>query len=154
MELFFDGASKFNNSQVFSPSGAGAVLYIDSGKIHEFKKYLGHATNNQAEYHGLILGLEGILALDEICDTTLVVKGDSNLVIMQMSGLWKVKNVILKDLHLKANQLLNELKKRGITVSFQHIYREYNTVADKLSNLAIQSFQASDNELENSSSTF
>jgi ribonuclease HI len=125
--LFFDGASKSNPGR----AGCASVIYSPDGtEMLSVRKDLGTATNNEAEYSGLILGLaqaikEGV--------TRLIVKGDSMLVISQMQGQWKVKanNLIAK--HAEAL----ELSKLFVDCTFVHVPRAQNSRADKLSNLAI-----------------
>lgn len=134
--LQFDGASEPNPGQ----SGSAYVLFspilIDEhgtqyrDVIQEGYKFFEYATNNEAEYNGLILGLESALKLGiEEID----VEGDSNLIIQQVTGAWKVKVDRLVPLKSKASSLLHKFKKYTI----KHIYREENTDADRLSKEAI-----------------
>jgi len=125
--LHADGGSRGNPG----PAGAGAVLYGRDGKIlHEWKIYLGIATNNEAEYQGLILGLteslrEGFRNLS-ICL-------DSELVVRQVAGLYRVKNERLKKLYSRVTTLLDGLESWTIT----HVARDENREADRLVNEAI-----------------
>ena len=125
--LYADGAARGNPG----PAGAGAVLLDERGQvIAECTRYLGTATNNVAEYTGLIIGLEeaarrGIDDLD--------VRLDSNLVVQQMRGLWRIKHPGLRPLALRAGELLARFPKRTI----EHVPRERNGLADALSNRAI-----------------
>jgi ribonuclease H / adenosylcobalamin/alpha-ribazole phosphatase len=125
--LYADGASRGNPG----PAGAGAVLFDENGAVvAELTLALGRATNNVAEYSGLILGLEeakrrGARAVD--------VRMDSKLVVEQMRGLWKIKHPGLKPLALRAGALLASFPERTI----QHVPREENGHADMLSNRAI-----------------
>ena len=125
--LYADGASRGNPG----PSGAGAVLLDADGRIlAELTRFLGHATNNIAEYNALILGLEEArrLGVDEID-----VRMDSKLVVEQMRGAWRVKHPNMKPLALRAGELLAMFARRSIT----HVPREENLIADALSNRAI-----------------
>lgn len=125
--LYADGASRGNPG----PSGAGAVLLDADGRvIAELTKYLGHATNNIAEYSALILGLEEArrLGVDKID-----VRMDSKLVVEQMRGAWKIKHPNMKPLALRAGALLASFA----TCSIAHVPREENLIADALSNRAI-----------------
>jgi probable phosphoglycerate mutase len=125
--LYADGACRGNPG----PAGAGAVLLDGTGRvIAELTKFLGVATNNVAEYEGLIIGLERAqrLGVDE-----LEVRMDSKLVVEQMSGRWKIKHPNMKPLALKAGALLATFPKRTIT----HVPRDQNEIADALSNRAI-----------------
>jgi ribonuclease HI len=125
--LYADGAARGNPG----PAGAGAVLLDERGEVlAECTRYLGTATNNVAEYTGLIIGLEeaarrGIDDLD--------VRLDSNLVVQQMRGLWRIKHPGLRPLALRAGELLARFPKRTI----EHVPRERNGLADALSNRAI-----------------
>lgn len=125
--LFADGASRGNPG----PAGAGAVLFDETGAVvKELTRALGRATNNVAEYSGLILGLEeakrrGATAVD--------VRMDSKLVVEQMRGRWKIKHPGLKPLALRAAALLASFPERTI----QHVPRGDNAYADMLSNRAI-----------------
>ena len=128
--LEFDGASKKNPG----PSGFGAVIFDDETNtvVKEITGYLGdHGTNNQAEYAGLVAGL---YACKEMGVRDLKVKGDSKLVINQVLNKWQVKNEELQRYHRKAIDLIRSFG------SFQaeHVLREFNTHADRLSNVAIE----------------
>jgi len=106
-------------------------LLDDEGRvIAELRRSLGHATNNVAEYTGLIIGLEEALrrGIDE-----LDVRMDSLLVVQQMNGLWKIKHPGLKPLALRAGELLARFPRRTIT----HVPRELNSLADAQVNRAI-----------------
>ena len=125
--LFADGAARSNPG----PAGSGALLLDEQGEvIAELSQGLGTATNNVAEYRALILGLEearrrGIDAID--------VRMDSQLVVRQMQGLYKIKHPGLRPLALRAGALLAEFRDRTI----EHIPREENSRADALANRAI-----------------
>jgi ribonuclease HI len=125
--LFADGAARGNPG----PAGSGAVLLDERGApLAELSLSLGRATNNVAEYRALILGLEearrrGIDRID--------VRMDSQLVVRQMQGLYKVKHEGLRPLALRAGALLAEFSERTI----EHIPREENARADALANRAI-----------------
>jgi ribonuclease HI len=91
------------------------------------------ATNNQAEYTGLIIGLK--YAVDnQIQD--LLVQGDSQLVINQMTGKYKCNADKLVDLHKTAKALEKQIK----TVQYAHVLRKFNARADELSNMAVQKY--------------
>lgn len=127
--LFSDGGARGNPG----PAGAGGIVKGD--KPLTVSQYLGTATNNQAEYTALILTLqkalqEGYSELD--------IYADSELMIKQLRGEYKVKNQQLLPLYLEAQKLLQQLKKWSLT----HVRREYNKEADQLVNEAI------DNELQ------
>ena len=122
--MYFDGCSKSNPG----PSGAGAVIYQDDIEIWCKAVYVGDkATNNVAEYSGLITGLEEANNREI---SNLVVRGDSMLVIKQMKGEYKVKSLSLYPLYEKAKKLAKKIK----TIEYIHVYRNDNVRADKLSN--------------------
>lgn len=124
--LHFDGCCKGNPGD----SGAGAIIYKDNEEIWSCSKYLGKGTNNQAEYKGLILGLEKAV---ELSISELSVFGDSQLVINQVNGIYKVSSPQIKPLYEK----VKELKSKIENVEFYHVYRHENQMADKLANDAL-----------------
>ena len=130
--LYTDGAARGNPG----PAGSGAALVAPDGTvIAEVTRFLGHATNNVAEYTALIIGLQeasrrGIEHLD--------VRMDSLLVVQQMKGLWRIKHPGLKPLALQAGALLAGFPSRTI----EHIPREENGIADALANRAIDQTMA------------
>lgn len=121
--LFFDGCSKGNPGI----AGSGAVIYKDNEEIWSKSEFLDKQTNNYAEYKGLIAGLEYAVE-KEI--KSLIVKGDSMLVIKQMSGVYKVKSDNLVDLYERALELKDQFE----SIEFIHVYREENVRADELAN--------------------
>jgi len=130
-KLFFDGASKGNPGL----AGAGAVIYHCEKEIWYGHTFIGEkATNNEAEYSGLIIGLNKAIELNI---KSLLVNGDSLLVINQMTGKYKCNSANL----LPFYNLSKELTKKFDTIKFQHVYRDFNKRADELSNIAITEFQ-------------
>ena len=127
--LYFDGCSKGNPGR----AGAGAVLY-DASETEVFAEsvFAGHSTtNNEAEYTGLILGLNSALKQGI---TELQVRGDSQLVIRQMQGKYKVNSPKLAPLHKCATTLASKFTK----IDYEHVYRDKNKRADALSNVGEQ----------------
>jgi len=125
--LYSDGACRGNPG----PGGAGAVITNAEGNvIWEGKKYLGHCTNNIAEYEALILGLEGALAHGY---KKLDVYMDSELLAKQINGSYRVKNEKLKVLMQEVRSLLSAFD----SIEVKHVLRCHNTQADRLANLAI-----------------
>ena len=125
--LRFDGCSKGNPGL----AGCGAVIYQYDKEIWYDTFFVGEkATNNHAEYAGLLLGLQQAIAMGI---KTLRVEGDSQLVINHMKGIYKCKSINLIELYDKAKYL----EKRFDKIEYFHIYRKDNKRADYLSNLAI-----------------
>lgn len=129
MRLEFDGASRNNPGH----AGAGAVLVRDTtDEISWYDyAYLGKKTNNQAEYHALILGLEECV---ERRVWNLVICGDSQLILNQLQGIYAVNHKKLKPLHSEAMSLISQLPRQP---RFQWIPREDNSTADYYANKAI-----------------
>lgn len=125
--LYTDGACRGNPGE----GGAGAVLIDEKGGIFATKKTaLGTCTNNIAEYKALILGLEE--ALQRKC-RYLDIFLDSELIVNQINGHYKVKNETLKVLMGEVKKLLSYLDRYTVT----HVERSQNHLADKLANEAI-----------------
>lgn len=126
-KLYSDGACRGNPGI----GGAGAVITdANENILWEGKQYLGHCTNNIAEYKALILGLKGALQNGY---KNLEVHLDSELLARQINGAYKVKNENLKDLMREIRSLLSDFESVIVT----HIARCHNAQADKLANLAI-----------------
>jgi len=122
-----DGGARGNPG----PAGFGVVIYDESDKkIATLSQYLGHQTNNFAEYQGLIAALE--YAIDHGYKALKVVS-DSELLVRQIKGIYKVKNQALKDLHARAKDLIAKLD----WFSIEHALREHNKEADRLANEAM-----------------
>lgn len=129
MKLWADGASRGNPG----PSGAGAVVKLASGEtIGEVAEYLGTGTNNRAEYTAVILGLQRAL---ELGGREVDVYMDSQLVVRQMEGVYKVRNAQLRPLYEQAGALA----RRFVKCRFHHIPREQNSEADALANEGVDS---------------
>ncbi len=127
LTIFADGGSRGNPG----PAGAGAVLYDGDGQeVAALSKYLGKATNNVAEYQALILGLKRARDLGA---AQVTIKMDSELVVRQIQGRYKVKAPGLKPLYAKAMRLLRGFEKMTIS----HIPRGENRRADELANKAM-----------------
>lgn len=125
---YFDGASKGNPGQ----AGIGCVIVSPEGRtIWEHSEAIGIATNNEAEYTALIRLLENARALGIV---EIHIKGDSQLVINQVSGGWKINHDHLFVLCEEARTLLGKFKQHKLS----WIPREKNKQADRLSNIAFQ----------------
>lgn len=130
--IFTDGASRGNPG----PAAIGVVIQDESSRAAAtISQRLGDATNNQAEYCAIIAGLEKAL---ELGATHVELRSDSELVIQQLSGKYRVKNEALKPLFLKVGTLRSRFS--GMAVSY--IPREKNREADKLANLALEGKKA------------
>jgi ribonuclease HI len=128
LTIHTDGASRGN-------PGAAAFAYVisrDSQPAIEQAGCLGKMTNNQAEYTALVRALEHALRLGE--EHRVLVKSDSELMVKQMRGEYKVKNEDLRDLYEQARRLAGHFK-GGVTL--QHVRREQNKRTDQLCNQAL-----------------
>jgi ribonuclease HI len=122
-----DGGSRGNPG----PSGYGVVITDQAGlTIAALSDYLGHQTNNYAEYHGLLAALHYAIQHGH---KALKVVGDSELLVKQIRGQYKVKSPALLDLYQRARQMIAQLD----WFSIQHVLREKNMEADRLANLAM-----------------
>jgi ribonuclease HI len=122
-----DGGARGNPG----PAGYGVVVQDESGrKVAALSEYLGHQTNNFAEYQGLIAALEYAL---QHGPKALKLISDSELLVRQIKGIYKVKNATLQDLHGRAKQLIAQLD----WFSIGHALREDNQEADRLANEAM-----------------
>ena len=130
VDIFSDGASRGNPG----PAGAGALLLETGGGkvLARVCKPLGRATNNEAEYAALLLGLQEARRLNA---SRVFVYADSELVIKQLNGVYKVKHPVMRERHQEAMRLL-----AGFDAwSAAHVPRERNTEADRLANQALDS---------------
>lgn len=121
-----DGGSRGNPG----PAGVGFVIERDGAIVCSGGRFLGEATNNVAEYEALIWGLENVRALgsDEV-----TVYADSELLVKQLNGRYRVKNEGLKPLFVRATGLLKGFERSEVT----HVRRALNAEADKLANQAM-----------------
>lgn len=127
--IFADGGSRGNPG----PAGAGAIVKrgtADGETVAECSEYIGRETNNVAEYSALILGLKKAL---ELGFTEVEVRMDSELVVKQVKGDYKVKNETLEGFYMEAIFLAGKFKRFKIS----HVHREQNKEADKLANAAM-----------------
>ncbi len=126
-KLSTDGGARGNPG----PAAYGYVLETDDGTVLDKRgERIGVATNNVAEYRALVAGLEAALARGV---TELEVVSDSELLVKQMRGEYKVKNETLRQLSLKATRLARELG----SVTYTAVRREHNELADRLVNEAL-----------------
>jgi ribonuclease HI len=125
--LHVDGGARGNPG----PAAAAAVLSTPDGEVvDEATETLGVATNNVAEYRGLVAGLRKAL---ELHVPEVEVVSDSELMVKQMRGEYRVKNEALRDLFLEADTLARRLDR----VDYRHVRRAHNELADRLVNEAL-----------------
>jgi ribonuclease HI len=123
-----DGASRHNPG----PAAIGATLKDERGRLlASISRRIGRATNNQAEYQALIAALEKAIGLGA---RRVDIRLDSELVVKQMKGRYRVKNAALRPLYLRVGELLSQFK--GFTIS--SVPREQNAEADRLANKALR----------------
>jgi len=123
-----DGGSRGNPG----PAAFGAVIYENDKMVKEIGTFIGVASNNVAEYEGLIAGLKGVNEIDPAA--IILVKMDSKLVVEQMSGRWKVKHPNMQKLAKQAFAAHDPK-----LVSYQWIPREENSHADSILNDVLDS---------------
>lgn len=122
-----DGGARGNPG----PAGYGVVIHQAKGeKVATLSQYLGNQTNNFAEYQALIGALEYVA---EHGPKALKVISDSELLVRQIKGIYKVKEPTLRELHGRARQLINQLEWFDI----EHVLRGHNREADELANAAM-----------------
>ena len=121
-----DGGSRGNPG----PAGYGVRIEQQDGAIVELKASMAIATNNVAEYNGLLAALRWALANGV---ATLHIRSDSELLVKQMNGQYRVKNPGLQPLYEEARTLVKQIGR----VKFEHVRREFNKEADRLANEAM-----------------
>ena len=127
--IYTDGAARGNPG----PAAIGVIIKDETGNtIATISRYLGATTNNQAEYRAIIAALEKAIALGA---RQVVLKSDSELVVKQINGLYKIKNTALRPLYQKVVELIGSLE----TFTISYIPRERNAAADALANKALDS---------------
>jgi len=126
--LFIDGASKNNPG----PAGSGFVLFKNKDIFCRQGFYLGIKTNNQAEYYALVLGIYFVKKYMHN-DELLTIISDSQLLVRQMNGIYRVKDCGLRQLKNLADQWLCKYH-----VKFEHVLREHNKLADEMANHGIE----------------
>jgi|SRR5579862_405572 len=124
---YTDGGARGNPG----PAGYGVVIQDEAGReVATLSEYLGHQTNNFAEYQALIAALQYATQHQQ---KSLKVISDSELLVRQINGIYKVKHPTLRDLHARAQQLIRQLDWFSIT----HVLRSKNEKADRLANAAM-----------------
>lgn len=130
--IYGDGGSRGNPG----PAGSGAIIRNEAGDtVATVSEFLGVATNNVAEYTAVLRALETLAAMLEskAKDAEVHVRMDSMLVVKQMTGEWKLKHPGLKPLAARVGELARLFK----SVSYEHVYRDFNKDADRLANEAM-----------------
>jgi len=131
---YIDGGARGNPG----PAGYGVrIESADGALIDELHGALGIATNNVAEYNGLLAALQWAVDHGHV---DLRIRSDSELLVKQMRGEYKVKHPGLQPLYVRARLLVMQLDR----VVFEHVRREHNTEADRLSNVAMDEAQERD----------
>lgn len=128
--VFCDGGSRGNPG----PSALGVVIKTTKGEIiEEIGEFLGEQTNNYAEYMAVVKAME-YLKQKNIRKADFFL--DSQLVVRQLNGQYKIKSANIKHLNQKVNELMS-----GLDVSFEHVYREDNKEADAIVNQVLDSIK-------------
>jgi ribonuclease HI len=128
--IYTDGGARGNPG----PAGTGFVISKADQTIGSSGDYIGNATNNEAEYQAVIKALEWLVEHPQENPLELDFRLDSNLVVNQLKGLFKIKQAHLLILAQRIHSLIMKLK---ATASYTHVYREQNTQADALVNQAL-----------------
>lgn len=129
LSIAVDGACRGNPG----PSGAGISITQAGAVPRSYGFYLGTMTNNGAEYHALLIALHLVQTLPEYRDvTTLKIQSDSQLLIRQLQGVYKVKHPTLIPLYGALKTALSQYR-----VTLTHVLREYNTAADAAANRGV-----------------
>jgi ribonuclease HI len=124
--VYTDGAARGNPG----PAAFAYVMDLEDGRVIRDKGLIGHATNNVAEYSALVRALERAA---ELGVSDLSVKSDSELLVKQMKGIYRVSNLALAELHGEARKIAERFQ----SVKFHHVPRAENREADQLCNEAL-----------------
>lgn len=125
MKINCDGGSRGNPG----PAASAFVVHSDNKLIYKQSKFLGKETNNVAEYNAVLMACEWLKDNSVSEDVQFLL--DSELIVKQINGIYKIKNENLKNIF---NKIINIIKELKITVTFTHVYRENNSLADELVN--------------------
>lgn len=128
--IYTDGGSRGNPG----PAGAGAAIYRNDVEVATVSQFLGEQTNNWAEYEALILGLDAAKPFLEGQNMEVEVRMDSELIVRQMNGEYKVRDPDLKLQHARVRDILSD---NFFNIEFKHVRREDNERADELANIAM-----------------
>ena len=144
LTAIIDGASRPMKSASAGSAGSqenrggiGVIVQDENGHdVQRFHRYIGKATNNIAEYQALIACLE---SLRDFPVKSLRVQSDSELLVRQMQGIYRIKNERLRELFRQVQQLIQQ---GGYDFHIEHVRREFTKEADKLANQAINLHEA------------
>ena len=125
MKIFTDGGSRGNPGK----SASAFVVYDGEKEVYNDKKYLGINTNNYAEYYAVLIALQYIVHSTQYKEVSFF--SDSELMVRQLNGVYKIKNHILQDMVDKIKALVIQKK---LSVKFNHVLRSENKRADELVN--------------------
>lgn len=128
MQIFIDGAARGNPG----PAGAGVFIKTDTQELVKEGFYLGEKTNNQAEYLALALAAYFLKDIVKDKNQKVLIISDSELLVKQINGQYKISNPILFKLKNFIDNLLKD-----INYSIKHVLRENNKIADKLANIGV-----------------
>ncbi|MDE2059071.1 MAG: ribonuclease HI family protein [candidate division NC10 bacterium] len=129
--IHIDGAARGNPG----PAGIGVMLEAGDGLLHHaFCQYIGTATNNVAEYEALLFALR---EAGKLHPAVIKIRSDSELLVRQVQGRYRVKSPRLAALYAQALTLIHQLSAAGCQLSVEHIGRELNRQADALANRAL-----------------
>ena len=131
-----DGGSRGNPG----PAAIGIVFFTATGKeIHSYNKFIGKATNNEAEYQAIIKALDILVrskwfSENNVAEKEVICRLDSQLVVEQVNGNYKIKQEHIKLLIAQIRQMVSQIH---LNISFVYVPREENKIADKLVNKAL-----------------
>ncbi|MDO8495217.1 MAG: ribonuclease HI family protein [bacterium] len=133
--VYTDGGSRGNPG----PAAFGVVIKYD-GEKKEYGETIGRATNNQAEYQGVVFGLKKVkqlLGKERAKESIVEVRSDSELLVKQLNGVYKVMDEYIQKVWMEIWNMRMEFKQ----VIFKHVYREDNQEADRMVNIALDKEQ-------------
>ena len=130
LTIYTDGGARGNPG----PAGAGAAVFRNDKEVACVSQFLGEQTNNWAEYEALILGLDAAKPFLEGQNMEVEVRMDSELIVKQMNGEYRVKDSALKLQYARVKDILSD---SFFNIEFKHVRRENNERADALANEAM-----------------
>ena len=136
IKIYCDGGARGNPG----PAGIGFVVKNNDKILYKYSLFIGRATNNVAEYTAVLKAIQWLKTKQDTSDSIneTVFYLDSLLVVKQLGGYYKIKNLALKNLAIKIKNIQSKIKSK---INFVHIPREKNAQADQLANLAMDNFE-------------